>query len=110
MKLGRLEKEADGKPLGPLQRLHDTARLLNARVLTPLGPDKSGAICLFNVEGIDPVKLGGWLLDRHRIVNTPIVHPEFHGIRITPSVYTSVTEIDTFADAVLQAIKFGIAS
>ena len=80
------------------------------RVLTPLGPDKSGAICLFNVEGIDPVKLGGWLLDRHRIVNTPIVHPEFHGIRITPSVYTSVTEIDTFADAVLQAIKFGIAS
>ena len=80
------------------------------RVLTPLGPDKSGAICLFNVEGIDPVKLGGWLLEKHRIVNTPIVHPEFHGIRITPSVYTSVTEIDTFADAVLQAIKFGIAS
>jgi isopenicillin-N epimerase len=78
------------------------------KVLTQLGPE-SGAICLFNVDGLDPVKLGGWLLDRHRIVNTPIVHPEFSGIRITPSIYTRVEEIDTFADAVLTAIKSGIA-
>ena len=94
----------------PADILPELTPAAGEQVLPPLGPDKSGAICLFNVEGIDPVKLGGWLLDRHRIVNTPIVHPEFHGIRITPSVYTSVTEIDTFADAVLQAIKFGIAS
>ena len=78
-------------------------------VLTQLGPDKSGAICLFGVDGLDPVKLGGWMLDNHRIVNTPIVHPEFSGIRITPSVYTSVQEIDTFGDVVLSAIKKGIA-
>jgi hypothetical protein len=37
LKLGRLEKEVDGKPLDPLQRLHGTARLLNARVFPPLG-------------------------------------------------------------------------
>jgi isopenicillin-N epimerase len=79
------------------------------KVLTQLGPDRSGAICLFNVDGLDPVKLGGWLLDKHRIVNTPIVHAEFSGIRITPSIYTRVEEIDTFADAVLTAIKQGIA-
>lgn len=71
---------------------------------------KSGAICLFNVDGIDPVKLDGWLLSKNRIVNTPIVHPEFSGIRTTPSIYTSVEEIDTFTDAVLTAIKSGIAS
>jgi isopenicillin-N epimerase len=80
------------------------------KVLTPLGPDKGGAICLFNVDGIDPVKLGGWMLEKHRIVTTPIVHPEFSGIRITPSVYTSVREVDTFTNVVLQAIKSGIAS
>jgi selenocysteine lyase/cysteine desulfurase len=79
------------------------------KVLTQLGPDKSGAICLFNVEGLDPVKLGGWLLDQHRIVTTPIVHAEFSGIRITPNVYTRVQEVDTFAEAVLMAIKMGIA-
>jgi len=79
------------------------------KVLTPLGPDQSGAICLFSVEGLDPVKLGGWLLSNHRIVNTPIVHPEFSGIRITPNVYTTVDEIDVFGDAVLKAIRTGIA-
>jgi selenocysteine lyase/cysteine desulfurase len=79
-------------------------------VLTQLGPDKSGAICLFNVDGLDPVQLGGWLLDKHRVVTTPIVHPEFKGIRITPSIYTSVSEVDTFAELVLKAIKTGIAS
>jgi selenocysteine lyase/cysteine desulfurase len=62
------------------------------------------------VDGIDPVKLGGWLLEKHRIVSTPIVHPEFQGIRITPSIYTSIGEIDTFTDAVLKAIKSGIVS
>lgn len=79
------------------------------KVLTPLDNDRAGAICLFSVDGIDPGKLGGWLLNNYRIVTTPIGHPEFSGIRITPSVYTSVDEIDTFADAVLKAIAKGIA-
>ncbi|MBI1808854.1 MAG: aminotransferase class V-fold PLP-dependent enzyme [Gemmatimonadetes bacterium] len=79
------------------------------QVLTPLTGERSGAICMFDVKGMDPGKLGGWLLDKYKIVTTPIVHPEFHGIRITPNVYTSVDEIDTFGDAVTKAIKKGIA-
>lgn len=79
------------------------------QVLTELGPDKAGAICMFNVEGLDPVALGGFLMSRYRIVNTPIVHPEFKGIRITPSIYTTLDEIDTFTDAVKTAIRSGIA-
>jgi selenocysteine lyase/cysteine desulfurase len=79
------------------------------RVLTPLTGDKSGAICLFNVDGLDSVKLGNWLWDKYKIVNTPIVHPEFQGIRITPNVYTMPQEIDTFTDAVVKAMKVGIA-
>jgi isopenicillin-N epimerase len=79
------------------------------KVLTELGPEKSGAIGLISVDGLDPVQLGGWMLSRYRIVNTPIVHPEFSGIRITPSIYTTVDEIDTFVDAVRTAIRTGIA-
>ena len=78
-------------------------------VATPLGPDKSGAIALIQVDGLDPVKLGGWLMNNYRIVNTPIVHPEFSGIRITPNVYTMLEEIDVFSDGVLKAIQKGIA-
>jgi selenocysteine lyase/cysteine desulfurase len=78
-------------------------------VLTPLTGDKSGAICLFNVDGLDSAKLGTWLWDKYKIVNTPIDHPEFKGIRITPNVYTTPQEIDTFTGAVTRAMKVGIA-
>jgi selenocysteine lyase/cysteine desulfurase len=78
------------------------------RVLTPLDDRQAGAIALFDVDGIDNVKLGQWLFNQHRIVNTPIIHPEFKGIRITPNVYTTLDEIDLFADKVLDAVKKGI--
>ena len=80
------------------------------KVLTPLDNRQSGAIALFLVDGLDNVKLGQWLLNQHRIVNTPIVHAEFKGIRITPNVYTTLDEIDLFADKVLEAAKKGIPS
>ena len=79
------------------------------RVLTPLDSPYSGAIGLFNVVGMDMAKLNGWLVDKHRIINTYIGHPEFTGLRITPNVYTTPDEIDLFAEKVLEAIKTGVA-
>ena len=78
-------------------------------VLTPLDNRQSGAIALVNVAGLDTVKLVEWLLSRHRIVSTPIVHPEFNGVRVTPNVYTTIDEIDVFGDKMLDAIRRGIA-
>ncbi|HVD60517.1 MAG TPA: aminotransferase class V-fold PLP-dependent enzyme [Gemmatimonadaceae bacterium] len=78
------------------------------KVLTPLEGKTSAAIALFSVDGLDSANLGAWLMANYRIVNTPILHPEFNGIRITPNVYTTTDEIDTFADAVTTAIKKGI--
>ena len=80
------------------------------KVLTPLDQKQSGALALFQVEGLDNVKLGEWLMAKHRIVTTPIIHAEFKGIRITPNVYTTLDEIDVFADKVLAAIKTGIST
>jgi selenocysteine lyase/cysteine desulfurase len=79
------------------------------RLLTPLDSPYSGAIGLFSVVGMDMPKLGGWLLENYRIVNTPITHPEFAGIRITPNVYTTPDEVDLFAEKVLEAIRKGVA-
>ncbi len=78
-------------------------------VLTPLDDRHAGGIALFNVDGLDTVQLQAWLWAKHRIISTPIVHPEFHGIRVTPNVYTTLDEIDMFADRVIAAIKSGIA-
>lgn len=78
-------------------------------VLTPLDSKWGGGIGFFSVDGLDPVKLGTWLVTRHRIAQTPIVHPEFSGIRVTPNVYTTLDEIDRFSDLVLVAMRNGIA-
>jgi isopenicillin-N epimerase len=79
------------------------------KMLTALDTTNAGAIAMFSVDGLDPVKLGGWLMGQYRIINTPTVHPEFSGIRICPSVYTQLEEVDRFSDMVLKAIKSGIA-
>ena len=78
------------------------------RVLTPLDSPYSGAICLFSVTGMDMPKLGEWLLGEHRIVMTPIVHPEFSGIRITPNVYTTLDEVDAFSGRMERILKEGL--
>jgi isopenicillin-N epimerase len=43
------------------------------------------------------------------VVTVAINHPEFSGLRITPNVYTTLDEIDTFAGLVERAITKGIA-
>lgn len=79
------------------------------KMITEIGPARSGAIGVVAIDGMDLGKLGGWLLSQHRIVTTPMVTDEFHGMRITPNVYTTVDEVDLFADRVIRAIKLGLA-
>ena len=79
-------------------------------ILTPLDDRQSCAICLVNIEGVDTPKLQQWLWSRHKVMTVAIVHPEFHGLRVTPSVYTMPEEVDLFADLMLKAAKQGIAA
>jgi selenocysteine lyase/cysteine desulfurase len=79
------------------------------KMITEIGPNKSGAIGVYGIDGMDMAKLGGRLLSKHNIVTTPMVNDEFQGMRITPNVYTTIDEIDLFADRVIKAIRTGIA-
>lgn len=79
-----------------------------ARMLTPIGPNESGAIGVVAVDGMDIEKLRGWLLNKHKIVTTGLTHAEFHGLRVTPNVYTTVDEVDRFAETMLSAIQRGL--
>jgi isopenicillin-N epimerase len=80
-----------------------------AHMITKIGPTESGAIGVLAIDGMDMGKLGAWLLDQHHIVTTPMVTDEFQGIRITPNVYTTLDEVDLFADRVSRAIRNGLA-
>jgi selenocysteine lyase/cysteine desulfurase len=84
------------------------ARHERMRLHTSLKPGKACGIANVELVGVDTRKLAEHLWKRHHILVTPIVHPEFSGVRISPSVYTTVEEIDRFSEAMEQIAEKGI--
>ncbi|HSK79165.1 MAG TPA: aminotransferase class V-fold PLP-dependent enzyme [Thermoanaerobaculia bacterium] len=82
---------------------HDRVRLH-----TSLAPGKSCGLANVEIVGEDPVKLAEHFWKKHHILVTPIVHAEFRGLRITPSVYTTLDEIDRFSEVMESVIEKGL--
>lgn len=78
------------------------------KILTPFDPKQSCGLANVSIEGVDTVKLGAHLMDRYRIITTPIIHQEFQGLRVTPNVYTTLRDVDTFAEAMERVIEKGL--
>ena len=74
------------------------------RIHTSMDPAQSCAIGTVQVVGVPTAKVVTELWDKWRIIATPIVHAEYEGVRVTPNVYTTLEEIDTFAHA-MQGIS-----
>jgi selenocysteine lyase/cysteine desulfurase len=86
-------------------RLRD---LPGVRILNSEDPEQSCGIGLISVDGFDAPKLTSYLWEKHRIWTTPIVtEGEYQGLRITPNVYTTLEEIDTFAEVMERVIRRG---
>jgi isopenicillin-N epimerase len=77
------------------------------RLHTNLDPAHSCAIGTVQITGVPTPKVVARLWGRWRIIATPIVHAEYEGARITPNVYTTLEEIDTFAMAMEQIAAKG---
>lgn len=70
------------------------------RFLTNIKDDANQCgLRLVHIDGTDPGKLSAYLLDKHRIFTVAIGHDEFKGLRVAPSVYSTVQEMERFADA-----------
>ena len=78
------------------------------RLHTSLKPGKSCAIATVEIKGIDASAVAKELWDKYRIFVVAINHDEFAGCRVTPHVYTTIEEIDRFADAMEDIIKKGV--
>ena len=79
-----------------------------ARLNTSLKPEFSCGIANIRFEGLETDKLVSWLWDKKAILTVAIQHPEFEGVRVTPSVYTSLEELDRFCEAVEFALEHGV--
>jgi selenocysteine lyase/cysteine desulfurase len=73
---------------------------------TSQDPAQSCAIGTVQVVGVDTNKVVEQLWAKWRIIATPINHAEYSGIRVTPNVYTTLEEVDTFAEA-MERISSG---
>jgi selenocysteine lyase/cysteine desulfurase len=88
-----------------MRRLHGQPRV---RVHTSFDPSMSCAIGNVQVEGVDSRRLAKHLFDRRRIIVVPIQHAEFEGLRVTPCVYTTLDEVDLFAEEMERVIAGGL--
>ena len=77
-------------------------------ILTPDDPAQACAIGMIDIKGLHPRKVGKHLLDKHGIITAPILHEDFEGLRITPNVYTTPREIDTFCEVLDKVLREGI--
>jgi selenocysteine lyase/cysteine desulfurase len=72
------------------------------RIHTNLDPAHSCAIGNVQTLGVPTGQVVAQLWEKWRIIATPIVHPEYEGLRVTPNVYTTLEEVDTFIAAMEQ--------
>ena len=70
------------------------------RILHSADPAQSAGIGFLAFNGADPLKMSEILWNKHKILTAYMPHEEYTGLRITPNVYTTVREIDWFAETV----------
>ena len=84
-------------------------------MLSSLEPGQTWGVAMVGIEGVDPRALSQHMMDRYRIVvnavsggTPPAQRFDYSGLRVTPNVYTTLEEIDTFAQAMLDVAKNGL--
>ena len=78
------------------------------RLHTSLQPGFATGVATVEIEGIPAPKLSDHLWEKERIFTVAIVHEDFQGIRVSPAVYTTLGEVDRFAEALEKIAKDGI--
>ena len=86
------------------------------KILSNLGePPETWGVAAVNIEGIDVRALAKFLMDKYRIIVVPLVGGappnqvfDYQALRVSPNVYTTLEEIDTFVTAMEDALKNGV--
>lgn len=87
----------------------EVRKLPGVKILNSDDPEQSCGIGFVSVEGIEASKLVNHLWSKYRIWTTSFNSPgEYQGLRITPNVYSTIEEIDTFTEAMTEVVKHGI--
>jgi isopenicillin-N epimerase len=86
------------------------------KILSDLSePAQCWGVAAVNIDGIDVRQLAKFMMDKYRIVVVPLVGGappnsvfDYQALRVSPNVYTTLEEIDTFVEAMEDALKNGV--
>lgn len=85
------------------------------RIHSSLEPGQTWGLATVGIDGIDARALAQFLMDKYRIVVVGLVGGQppaqvydYQGLRVTPNIYTTLEEIDTFIAAMEDALKNGL--
>ena len=67
--------------------------------------DQAWGLANVSLDGVDVSKAYDFLWEKYRIITAAIKHAEYQGLRVTPNVYTTLEEVDTFAAAIKDLLK-----
>lgn len=76
--------------------------LPNIVLNTPKDPTRSCGIANVGIKGMKPSDLADTLLKKYKVYTVAIDGANVHGCRITPNVYTTTAELDTFVAALKE--------
>jgi isopenicillin-N epimerase len=80
----------------------------NVRFHTSLEDSHSCGITTVEIVGVDPNSITSLLMGKHKIFTVGITTDEFRGNRITPNVYTTLTELDRFCEVMTNIARNGL--
>ena len=75
------------------------------KILTSFDPNQSWGLANISLAGLDVSKVYDHLWAKYRIIVAAIKHAEYSGLRVTPNVYSTLEEIDTFSGAIEELLK-----
>ena len=75
-------------------------KILNSRL-----PDQAWGLSDVSLEGIDVSKAYDFLWTKCRIITAAIKRTDYQGLRVTPNVYATLEEVDTFAAAIEDLLR-----
>jgi len=70
------------------------------KIHTSLNPDYSCAICGVSIDGMAPLEFDSLLFTKYKIHTTSIVWENISCVRVTPHVYTKLTDLDKLIKAI----------
>ena len=87
------------------------------KMLSSLDAGQTWGLAMVGITGVDSRALAQFMMDKYRIVINAVVGGQppnqvfdYTGLRVTPNVYTTLQEIDTFVEAMQDAAKNGVPS